>query len=129
MYLWVCVLSHSSPVELLTTLWTVAYQALLSMGFSRQEYWNGLSCPSPGNLLDPGIKPIFRISPGLAGRFFTTSATWEASPTHEVQIRFLMWIQSKKCRLWTWLKYNTTVVQVSQIIQSLWVHLTLIKYH
>ena len=62
---------------------------------------------------------------------FTTSATWEASPTHEVQIRFLMWIQSKKCRLWIWLKYNynTTVVQVSQIIQSLWVHLTLIKYH
>ena len=36
---------------------TVAYQALLSMGFSRQEYWSGLPCPSPGDLPDPGIGP------------------------------------------------------------------------
>ena len=39
------------------TLWTVTYQALLSMGFSRQEYWSGLPCPSPENLPNPGIKP------------------------------------------------------------------------
>ena len=39
------------------TPWTVAYQALLSMGFSRQEYWNGLPFPSPADLPDPGIKP------------------------------------------------------------------------
>ena len=37
--------------------WTVAYQAPPSMGFSRQEYWNGLPFPSPGDLPDPGIKP------------------------------------------------------------------------
>ena len=37
--------------------WTVAHQAPLSMGFSRQEYWSGLPFPSPGDLLDPGIKP------------------------------------------------------------------------
>ena len=39
------------------TLWTVAYQAFPSMGFSRQEYWSGLPFPSPGDLPDPGIKP------------------------------------------------------------------------
>ena len=48
---------------------------LLSKGFSRQEQWSGLSCPPPGDLPDPGIKPASLMSPALAGRFFTTSAT------------------------------------------------------
>ena len=51
------------------TPWTIACQAPLSMGFSRQEYWSGLPFPSPGDLLDAGIKPT---SPALAGGFFTT---------------------------------------------------------
>ena len=59
------------------TLWTVAHQASLLVGFSRQEYWRLLSPPS-GDLLDPGIEPKSLMSPALAGRFFTTSATWEA---------------------------------------------------
>ena len=46
-----------SRVRLFVTLWTVAYQAPLSMGFSRQEYWSGFLCPSPGDLPDPGIEP------------------------------------------------------------------------
>ena len=46
-----------SHVRLFVTPWTVAHQALLSMGFSRQEYWSGLPFPSPGNLPNPGIKP------------------------------------------------------------------------
>ena len=46
-----------SPVRLFVTPWTVAYQASLSMGFSRQEYWSGLPWPSPGDLPDPGIEP------------------------------------------------------------------------
>ena len=50
-------LSHFSRVQLFATLWTVAHQAPLSMGFSRQEYWSGLLCPSPGYLPHPGIKP------------------------------------------------------------------------
>ena len=54
------------------TLWTVAHQALLSMGFSRQEYWSGLPFPPPGNLPDPGIEPTSPEAPALAGRFFTT---------------------------------------------------------
>ena len=59
-------------------LWTVACQVPLSMGFSRQEHWSGLSCPPPGNLPDPGIEPMSLTSLALAGGFFTTSATWEA---------------------------------------------------
>ena len=46
-----------SRVRLFMTPWTVAYQAPLSMGFSRQEQWNGLPFPSPGDLPDPDIKP------------------------------------------------------------------------
>ena len=46
-----------SPVRLFATPWTVARQAPLSMGFSRQEYWSGLSFSSPGDLSNPGIKP------------------------------------------------------------------------
>ena len=45
---------------------------LLSMGFSKQEYWNALPFPSPGNLPNPGIEPASLVSPALAGRFFTT---------------------------------------------------------
>ena len=50
-------LSRFSSIRLFATLWTVACQASLSMGFSRQEYWSGLPCPPPGNLPDPGIEP------------------------------------------------------------------------
>ena len=46
-----------SRVQLFATPWSVAYQAPLSMGFSRQEYWSGLPFPSPGDLPDPGIEP------------------------------------------------------------------------
>ena len=59
------------------TLWTVAPQAPLSMGSSRQEYWSGLPCPPPRDLPDQGIKPATLESPTLAGGFFTTSATQE----------------------------------------------------
>ena len=68
-------LSRLSRVRLFATLWTVASQAPLSMGFSRQEYWSGLPYPPPGDIPDPGIEPV---SHALAGRFFTTNATWGA---------------------------------------------------
>ena len=71
-------LSHFSFFLLFATLWSIACQVLLSMGFSRQEYWSGLPCPPPGNLPDPGIKPVSLKSPALAGRSFTTRAIWEA---------------------------------------------------
>ena len=58
-----------SRVWLFVTPWTVAYQAPLSKGFSRQEYWSGLPFPSPGYLPNPGLEPV---SLALAGGFFTT---------------------------------------------------------
>ena len=73
-----CVLSHLSCVQVFATLWTVALQAHLSMRFSRQEYWSGLPCPSPGDHPHSGIKLPSPKSPALAGQFFTTSTTWEA---------------------------------------------------
>ena len=79
-----CMLSH---VLLFMTPWTVACQAPLPMGFSRQEYWSELPFPPPGDLAKPGIKPISSVSPALVGGFFTTSATWEAKP--EIQICFV----------------------------------------
>ena len=71
----VYVLSH---VWLFATPWTVACQVPLSMGFPRQEYWSALPFPPPGDLPNPGIETVPLGSPALAGRLFTTSATWEA---------------------------------------------------
>ena len=51
------------------TPWTVALQAPLSMGFSRQEYWSGLPFPSPGDLPNPGIKPKSAVSPAFGWQF------------------------------------------------------------
>jgi len=48
------------------------------MGFFRQDYWSSLPCPPPGDLPDPGIKPMSLASPALAGEFFTTSTDWAA---------------------------------------------------
>ena len=60
------------------TLWTIVLQAPLSMGFCRQEYWRVLPCSPIGDLSDSEIEPTSLMSPALADRFFTTSATWEA---------------------------------------------------
>ena len=70
--------SHFSCALLFATPWTVASQAPLSMGFSRQEYWSGLPRPPPGDPPNPGIKPTSLTPPALTGVFLTTSATWEA---------------------------------------------------
>ena len=67
-----CVSSH---VRHCVTPWTVAHQALLSMEFSRQEFWSGLPCLTAGNLPNPGIKPVSLESPALAGGLSTTCAT------------------------------------------------------
>ena len=65
------------------TLWTVAHQAPLSTGFSRQESWGGLPCPSPRDLPDPGTEPMSLMSPALAGRFFITKATCDSGPVNK----------------------------------------------
>ena len=55
--------------------WTVACQAPLTMGLSRQEHCSGLPCPPPGDLPDPGMEPTSLMSPALGGGFFTTNDT------------------------------------------------------
>ena len=66
-----------SRVRLFATPWIVAHQALLSMGFSRKEYWSGLPCPPPGDLLSRDGIHVSYVS-CVGRRFFTTSAAWEA---------------------------------------------------
>ena len=55
-------LSHLSYVRLFATLWTVAHQAPLCMGFSRQEHWSGLPCPPPEDIPNPGMEPASLVS-------------------------------------------------------------------
>ena len=86
-------LSCFSHVRLFVSPWTVTLQALLTMGFSRQDHWIGLPCLPPGDLPDPEIEPASLMSPALANGFFTTNATWEAPLSIlvpiKVNLRFL----------------------------------------
>ena len=73
LHLWECMrLCVLILVWLFATLWTVAHQAPLPMGFSKQEYWSGLPFPPPRDLYNPGIEPRSPAFPALAGGFFTT---------------------------------------------------------
>ena len=74
------------------TLWTVAHQAPLSMGFLRQEYWSGLPFPSPRDLPDPGIE---LTSPALAGGFFTPEPPGKPSHLHATGILVTLQVSSK----------------------------------
>ena len=69
--------SHFSHVQPFATLQTVARQAPLSLGLSRQEYWSGFPFPSLGDLPDPGIEPMSLMPSAFTGGFFTTNTTWE----------------------------------------------------
>ena len=72
---------HAKSLQLCLTLCDLmdfSPPGSLSMGFSRQEYWSGLPFPPPGDLPNAGIEPTSLMSSALAGRFFITSATWEA---------------------------------------------------
>ena len=77
-----------SCVWLFETPRTVARQAPLSMGFSRQEYWSELPFPTSGGLPNPGVEPASLVSPALEGKFFTTNATWEVSDLHPTTCLF-----------------------------------------
>ena len=77
-----------SVVSVSATPWIVACQDPLSMEFSRQEYWSGLSFPSPGHLLDPGIEPV---SPALAGGFFTTVPPRKPCVVYIAIVKIVSW--------------------------------------
>ena len=82
-------LSHFSHVQLFVTLWTVAHQAPLSMGFSRQESWSGLLCPPPGDLPDPGIE---HMSPALQANSLPLSH-W-GSPSRFLGIDYCLFLST-----------------------------------
>ena len=109
-----CVLkSLQSCSTLCNPMDCVAYHPPLSMGFSRQEYWNGLPCPPPGDLPDPGMELVSLMSPALASEFFTTSTTWEAQfKVYKVLILYIWYIyklQNDYHHLiqWTWIWANS----------------------
>ena len=79
----VVVVQSLSHAWLFANPWTVALQASLIMGFSRQEYWSELPFPSPGDLPHSGIETVSLLPPALplASKFFTYCTTWEVSPT------------------------------------------------
>ena len=79
-YSLLCMLSHVSRVQLFATLWTVARQAPLSMGFCRQEYWSGLPFSSPGDLPAPRIEPTSPAAPAL--QVDSLPLSHRASPKH-----------------------------------------------
>ena len=79
-----CVLSHFSRVQLCATPWTVAHQAPLSMGISRQEYWGGLPCPPPGDLPDPGTELEPPAFPSLQVDSFTSEPRGKAEKRRNI---------------------------------------------
>ena len=79
------VLSHFSRVQLSATLWTVACQAPLSLGFAKSEYWSGLPYPSSGDLPNPGIESTSPVYPVLAGGFFTSEPMGKATNFSQYQ--------------------------------------------
>ena len=104
--------------------WTVAHQALLSMGFSRQEYWSGLPCLPPGDLPNPGIELPSLTSPALADGFFTTSATWEAHVYSVLHAHFLgrsLGIQSSEtsgCMSIAWEMFHSVMAKLQKEADS-----------
>ena len=107
-----CVLLiHFSCVWLFAILQTVAHQAPLSIGFSSQEFWNGLPCPPPGDLPNPGPEPTSLMSSILAGRFFTTSTNWEA-PLCSLVLIFTKWVLR--------LPGEISITSDMQVISPLW---------
>ena len=78
------------------TPWTTAFQVPLSMEFSRQEYWNRLPFPSPGDLLNPGIEPRSLVSPALAGRLAVITNRPLMCVVAHLQQRFISFNHQKK---------------------------------
>ena len=96
----VCLLSCFRCVRLFATSWAVAPPGSSSMRFSREEYWSGLLRPPPGDLPNPGTEPKSLTTLALAGRFFTTSTTWEAPAIKVAHLWMVAFQFSASC--WTW---------------------------
>ena len=89
---------HASVLSDSVTPWTIASQAPLSMGFSRQEYWIGLPCPPPRDFPDPGIQPASPVSPAL--QVDSLSQSYQRNPISNKDFQYLgykkLLVNSKK---------------------------------
>ena len=107
------VISRFSRVRLFATLWTVARQVPLSMGFSRQEYWSGLPCPSPGDL------PIQGSNPHLLRLLNCRRLLYLVGSSHQLQLQILnSSVKNSSEQLCCWLlpsDMRTTVAERSRI--------------
>ena len=92
------------------TLTTITRQAPLSIGFSRQEHWNGLSWPPSGDLPSPGIKSASLPSPALASALFTTEPP--GNPTEQTVCSIIVW-------LWIWVSENHRI-NILHLYSDLW---------
>ena len=109
----VCVCCGLSHVWLSVTPWTIAHQTPLSMGFSRQEYWSGLSFLTPRELPNPGTEPMSLASPVLAGGLFMTA------PLGDPHFFLWMWPNNKYPHNWPWLFCNfKTALQFQPEVSS-----------
>ena len=103
--LYVCDVSHFSHIRLFTALWTIASQDPQSMRFSRQEYWSGLPCTSPGDILDPGIKPAILNLPTNCKFLYQLYPTVRGI----LQARVMGWVTISFSRVSYWPKDWTLV--------------------
>ena len=87
-----------SHIWLFWTPWTAAFQASLSMEFSRQEYWSRLPFPTPGDLPDLGIEPMSPAPPGAIGRILYQCATWDPRKTR--MILFFHYVLGRFFTVW-----------------------------
>ena len=98
------------------TLWTIASQAPLSMGFSSQEYWSRVSFPTSGDLPNPGIKSTSLASPALAGGFFTSSTTCKAPRIEPTSLKSPA--SASRFSPLAWLERTLLFIQFSSVTQS-----------
>ena len=118
---WKCQLFNC--VRLFATAWTIALQVPLFMGFSRQDYWNGLQCPPPGDLSNPGIEPASLMSPALAGGFFTTSTTTFTTKPKPIHLQSInLWKGDENIQ---WVSSASGVGAAGQLHVNQWSHSTL----
>ena len=108
---------------------------LCPWGFSRQEYWSGLSCPPPGDFPNPGSQSSSLMSPALPGKFFTTSTTWEAhyyilsTCVHGCDIRGFIQFSSSIHNVWRvtigkfrWSKLQMKILGLRWLTEQTWRH-------
>ena len=106
---------HAQPLRsyrLFVTPWTVAHQAPLSMGLSRQEYWSGLPCPPPGDLPHPGIEHVSLVSSALQADSLPLSHGGSLQPSYFIIIYVFLWTILSifwKKTMWINLWYKNTL--------------------